>query len=46
MTIIKLHHGNLQEYCKKKVINSYESDTNFSPDYDSSYGIVTFKESV
>ena len=28
----------------RKIINSYESDTNFTPDYDSRYGIVTFEE--
>ena len=43
IAIIKLLHGNLQECREKKIINLYESDTKFSPDYDSSYGIMTFK---
>ena len=36
MTIIKLLHGDIQECHEKKIINPYESDTNFSPEYDSS----------
>ena len=43
MAIIKLLHGNLQECREKKIINPYESGSNFSPEYDSTYGIVTFK---